>query len=278
MQLVFGIQPATYDEYYNPLYGDRPDFFGDIRTRQAIAACLDRTAIQEAVYAGLGEQWSSFVSPAESTLAPEQAISYDPAVGAQLLEAVGWRDHDLNPETPLQAWYIGNIPANTLFSVTLPVDGSAVSQQIASIVQRSLGQCGIEVTPVTLPSAELYATSAEGRLFGRKFDLALMAWAPSPQLDCILYRSDQVPSEENGWIGTNIAGLAALAYDAACDDGSLALPSEKEAALGLAEEQYLDALPAVPLLSLPEVMIVKSEVCSALTALWPDGSAYEGCP
>jgi hypothetical protein len=97
-------------------------------------------------------------------------------------------------------------------------------------------------------------------------------------LDCILYRSDQVPSEENGWIGTNIAGLAALAYDAACDDGSLALPSEKEAALGLAEEQYLDALPAVPLLSLPEVMIVKSEVCSALTALWPDGSAYEGCP
>jgi peptide/nickel transport system substrate-binding protein len=162
--------------------------------------------------------------------------------------------------------------------VTLPVDGSAVSQQIASIVQRSLGQCGIEVTPVTLPSAELYATSAEGPLFGRQFDLALMAWAPSPQLDCVLYRSDQIPSEENGWIGTNIAGLTALAYDAACNDGCLALPSEKETALGLAEEQYLDALPAVPLVSLPEVMIVRGEVCSALATLWPDGNDYVGCP
>jgi peptide/nickel transport system substrate-binding protein len=278
MQLVFGIQPASYDDYYNPIYGDRPDFFGDIRTRQAIAACLDREAIQEAVYAGLGEQWSSFVSPAESGLTPEQAISYDPAVGAQLLEAVGWRDHDLNPATPLQAWYIGNIPANTLFSITLPVDDSAVSQQIASIVQRSLGQCGIEVTPVTLTSAELYEPSAVGPLFGRQFDLALMGWAPSLQLDCVLYRSDQIPSEENAWIGTNIAGLTELVYDAACNDGSLALPSEREIALGLAEEQYLNALPAIPLVSLPEVMIASGEACSAFAALWPDGSVNAGCP
>ena len=54
LQVAFGIKPASYDEYYNPLYGDRPDFFGDSRTRQAIASCLDREAIQEAIYAGLG--------------------------------------------------------------------------------------------------------------------------------------------------------------------------------------------------------------------------------
>lgn len=277
MQLVFGIQPASYDDYYNPLYGDRPDYFGDIRTRQAVAACLDRDAIQQALYGGLGEQWPSFVSPAESTLAQDQGVTHDPALGSQLLEAAGWRDHDQDPSTPLQAWYIGNIPAGTPFSIQFYSDSSAVSQQVAAIVQSSLGQCGIEVTPVSLPAAELYETSTEGPLFGRQFDLALMGWSPSPQLDCALYESSQVPSEENGWIGTNIAGLAELSYDAACNDGSLALPSEKESALGRAEQQYLDALPAVPLISVPEVLAVRSAACSAVEALWAGDSGFSGC-
>ncbi|MBG0771834.1 MAG: hypothetical protein H0S82_08995, partial [Anaerolineaceae bacterium] len=134
LQLAFGITPASYDEYYNPLYGDRPDFFGDARTRWAIASCLDREAIQEAVYAGLAELWPSFVSADESTLSTEEELVRDPTRAAQLLEAVGWVDHDLNPETPLQAWYVSNIPTNTTFSINLYVDSSALSQLIAAIV------------------------------------------------------------------------------------------------------------------------------------------------
>ncbi len=124
-QLAFGIKPASYDEYYNPVYGDRPDFFGDARTRQAIASCLDREAIQEAVFAGLAELWPSFVSGDETTLSMEEQLVRDPQKVAQLLEAVGWRDHDLNPDTPLQAWYVYGIPTNTTFNINLYVDSSA---------------------------------------------------------------------------------------------------------------------------------------------------------
>ena len=40
----FGIKPASYDDVYNP-YLDRQDFFGDVRTRQAFAYCVDREKI-----------------------------------------------------------------------------------------------------------------------------------------------------------------------------------------------------------------------------------------
>ena len=268
LQLAFGIKPVSYDEYYNPLYGDRPDFFGDTRTRQAIASCLDREAIQEAVYAGLAEPWPSFVSTDETTVTPEDQLVRDPGKTAQFLEAVGWRDHDLNPETPLQAWYVSNIPTNTTFSINLDVDSSALSQQIAAIVQSSLGECGIAVTPVTLPASQLYAAGPEGILFGRQFDLAVIGWAPLAEPDCALYESDQIPSQENQWVGTNIAGWSEPLYDQACNAASLALQDEQAGALNLAEAQFLSGLPAIPLFSVPEVVAVKSSACAAVGALW----------
>jgi len=281
-QLVFGIQPVSYDDYYNPAVGDRPDFFGDSRTRQAIATCLDREAMREIVYAGLADLWPSFVSPAETTLPVEQQMVRNPEEALQLLEAVGWRDHDLNPVTPLQAWYVNTVPANTTFSVTLYVDPSTFSQQIAGIVQSSLGECGIEVTPVTLPASQLYAAGPAGVLFGRQFDLALIGWAPLPEVDCALYESDRIPSQGNQWLGTNIAGLSAVSFDKACAAASLALPDEWDTALSLAEAQYLSSFPAVPLFSVPEVMTVKNEACSAVESLWdfgPGGDAAQSmCP
>jgi len=267
LQLAFGIKPASYDEYYNPLYGDRADFFGDSRTREAIASCLDREAIQEAVYTGLAELWPSFVSMDKTTLSDEERIIRDVAKASQLLEAVGWRDHDLNPETPLQAWYVYGIPANTDFSVTLYVDSSSFSQQIAAIIQGSLGECGIEVTPVTIPASQLYAAGPEGVLFGRQFDLALIGWASMTEADCTLYNSDQVPSQGNRWVGTNIAGWSEAAYDATCNQVTLALPDEKDAALNLAETVFLEGLPAVPLFSVPETLAINSSACVAVVEL-----------
>lgn len=278
LQLVIGITPASYDEYYNPLYGDRPDFFGDSRTREAIASCLDRQAIQEAVYAGLAELKPSFVSADETALASEDQLVRDPARAARLLEAVGWVDHDLNPETPLQAWYVGNIPTNTTFSINLYVDASSLSQQIAAIVQSSLGECGIEVTPVTLPASQLYAAGPDGVLFGRQFDLALIGWAPLTELDCALYESDQIPSQGNQWVGTNIAGWSEAYYDKACNAASLALPDERHGALDRAESQFTSSYPAVPLISVPAVVAVKNSACAAVSELWNFGADNSTCP
>jgi hypothetical protein len=70
-----------------------------------------------------------------------------------------------------------------------------------------------------------------------------------------------MPSSENRWVGTNIAGLNDQNYDHACSSAALALPGELESSLLNAETAYLDVLPAVPLFSTPRVMVTTTSVC-----------------
>ncbi len=62
--LGLGITPATYDDGYSttpPL--DRPDYFYDKRTRQAIALCLDRQTVNNTVLFGLVSCSETYISP-----------------------------------------------------------------------------------------------------------------------------------------------------------------------------------------------------------------------
>ena len=43
--LALGIKPVSYDDSYFPFGTDRPAFFDDVRTRQALAACINRQEI-----------------------------------------------------------------------------------------------------------------------------------------------------------------------------------------------------------------------------------------
>ncbi len=261
-QLVLGIKPASYDEYFNPLYGDRPDYFGDVRTRQAIALCLDREALLDTGLAAITSLMPSFVSETESQLLEGTGFAYDPQSALTYLESAGWRDHDLDPGTPLQAWEVAGVPIGTSFSVTLLTDTSIMQQRIAGNIRDSLGQCGIDVAVTALPAEQLYAPGPDGPVFGRQFDLTLMAWQAMPELDCGYYQSWQIPSEDNQWIGTNIAGLADETYDQACSAAALALPAERDGRLRYAEEVFVDTTAAIPLFSLSHVMVTSSAGCN----------------
>jgi len=261
IQLVFGIQPVTYDGRFNIDEGDRPDFFGDERTRQAIAMSLDRAAMLAETTLDLGTLWASFLSPSRSLLEESGKISYDLETALQLLNEVGWRDHDENPETPLQAWEVANVPAGTQFVVELLVSQSAFQQDVAEIISSSLQEVGIVVNITILPAEALYAPGPGGVLFGRQFDLALISWQPAPTLDCSYYFSWQIPSTGNQWIGTNVAGLSNGTYDQLCSDASLVLPAEYASAIQLSEKSFLEYLPAVPLLSNSGIMVMHTSDC-----------------
>lgn len=265
-QLVLGIQPASYDDYYNPVYGDRPDVLGDVRTRKAMAACLSKEAMLAGDFAFSTAIWSSFLPPSQSQVLGESAYAYDPVLGAELLMQVGWRDHDLNPETPLQAWEVANVPPGTLFEVTLMVDDSASHQQIAAAIQNDLAACGIGVTVLPQPAVELFAPGPSGVIFGRQFDLTLLAWQPLPDPGCGVYLSWQIPNSANSWIGTNIAGYADAAYDAVCADARLALPAQSGAVLLEAENAFIESLPAIPLFGHTSVMLTRTNPCDPETA------------
>lgn len=255
-QLVFGIQPAEYDALTNPIFAARPDFFGDVRTRQGIAACLDRPAMQDLLIQGWGTPWPSFMPPEDSRLGPEMGMTHDPQLGIALLGEAGWQDHDGDPSTPRIAQGVASVFNETRFVVELLVGPSAFHQDLAAIIQESLARCGLGVNVETLSLAELYTPGPEGPLFGRNFDLALIAWQPLPGPDCGLYVDWEIPASGNGWIGTNIAGFSNEGYDQACAAAGLATPNEYAALLAQAEAAFVELLPAVPLFAPPRVEVI----------------------
>jgi len=249
-QLVFGIRPAEYDNLANPVFAERPDYFADPRTRQGIAACLDRATMLGGMPSS---PWPSFLPPAASTLI--ESLPYDPAAGMALLDAVGWRDHDGDPATPRIAQNVLTVFNDVPLTLELLVGPSPFHQDLAEGIAQSLTVCGVGVEVRTLSPAELYAPGPEGPLFGRQFDLALIAWQPMPGPDCGLYTSWAIPTAENDWIGTNIAGFADSAYDAACTAAVLALPAEAQTTLAAAEAAFVELLPAVPLTAPPVIEV-----------------------
>jgi peptide/nickel transport system substrate-binding protein len=262
-QLVLGIQPASYDEYYNPVYGDRPDIFGDVRVRQAVSFCVDREALLEIALPGRVTLWDSFLPPGQSDLTED--LFYDPSEGALLLDLAGWNDHDLDSTTPRQAWEVANVPPGTLLQLDLYTPQSGLRFEIAQILQTSLMGCGIGVNLQPLPLEDLFAPGAGAPLFGRRFDLALLSWQPLPGPDCGYYQSWQIPNAANDWIGTNLAGLSDPSYDQACAEAALALPGEALTGIEMAVRQYQDQLPSVPLFNVSDVLVLSQGYCLDLS-------------
>ncbi len=260
-QLVFGIQPASFDTFFNPVLNERTDFFSNALTRQGFAQCLDREGMLAVTIHNLGSLWPSFISPIQSQLSAQDQIVFDPQVGRGLLEEAGWIDHGNDPETPLQALNIATVQNGRPLSLELLVDQSGFHQDLAEIVRSSLGSCGIEVNLRELPANQLYAPGPDGPLFGRAFDLALLTWQPMWEPDCSLYQSWRIPTADNAWIGTNIAGLADEGYDRACLDAAFALPDERAEGLIQAEKAFLSTLPSVPLFARPDVVVVPVTGC-----------------
>ena len=240
-QLVFGINPASYDNGYSIWDGDRPDYLGDLRTRQAIAACIDPADLAETLLRA---------KLPEGIILPQYENVLSETNPGALLEEVGWLDSDNDPGTPRTSAGVAGILDQTPFMLNLITGQSQLDGEAARLIVENLGACGIQVEWQPMPVTTLYAPGPEGQLFGRQFDLALVAWQPSEANSCRLYLSDAIPNRENGWIGTNLAGLSDQTYDLICGD----LQSDSQTKASWNEWIGLNSgLPAFPLL--PQVKL-----------------------
>jgi len=265
-RLDFGIRPASYDNGYSLEAGDRVDFLGDKRVRQAIAMCLDRQQVVDTVLYGLTSVPNSFV-PAGDTLynAEVKTYPYNVAGASQLLEAAGWRDQDNDSATPRQAWGISNIPAGTPLVLNYWTTGAAQRRQVSEILTSSLVKCGIQVNLQYYDPTGLYAQGPDGPLFGRKFDLAEFAMGSTGiEPPCEWFTSVDVPTAANRWIGANISGNSSAAYDAACLSAKGALPGEAAYVSGYRDAQaiFAEDLPIVPLYWRLEVAASRLDFCN----------------
>ena len=270
----FGIKPASYDAVYNP-YEDRFDFFSDLRTRQAFAACVNRPAIISDVLFSQSQIPPTYL-PLTNPLAVQglPVIEFDPEKGKALLEEVGWMDQDGDPNTPRTASGVPNIFNDTPFSVAYSAADTEQNRQVAAIVVSSMKECGVEVTTQFLAPSELLAAGPEGTLFGRNFDLAQLAWSTGNMPSCFLYVSSEIPSEKNSWLGTkfggvNLTGYSNADYDIACSamlNSGLDVDTFNQNNQ-ITQQTLANDLPMLPLFYQIKAMVARVDLCGLAPAL-----------
>lgn len=261
--LGFGIAPATYDDGFDSKK-DRPDYFSDKRMRQAVASCLDRQKVVDTVLYGLSEVPDSYLPPDHPLHnANVQTYEFNPASGNQILEQIGWLDHDNNPSTPRQAFTVTNVPVNTPLVLNYHTTSATQRHQVTEIFAQSLAECGIGLNVIYSNASDFYAPGPVGPLFGRQFDLAEYAiGVNSLEPQCNWFTSSQIPSEANHWVGTNVSGYKNPTFDASCQKTLQTVSTDPEYTFHQEAQAIFAAdIPSIPLYLRLKVAATRPDFC-----------------
>ena len=257
----FGIAPASYDDGYDEGV-DRPKLFDDVRTRRAIAMCMDRQAVVDTVLLGQSIVIDTYLPPQHPVFAADVAsYDYDVEAGSALLEEVGWTDTD--GDGVREAYGIEGVPDGTLLEFDYITTNATMRQQGSQILAESMANCGIQANLEYWVAGEYFADGPDGPLFGRFYDLGEFAWLTSVEPPCNLYLSTEIPTEANGWAGQNNTGWVNEEFDAACNAALSALPGEDAYFDNhkLSQEIFADELPVIPLYLRIKLAATRPDMC-----------------
>lgn len=243
--LAFGINPRAV----------RPDFFGDVQVRQAIAYGTHRQALIDALPEVSGAPPQSYLPPQHPFYLKDETplYSYDPEQARALLAQAGWVDSDGD----------GIVDREGLpFSVRAVASaGDLEAAQVLWLFQQDMATIGIRVAIESQPIDKLYTQSPDGLLFGRHYDLALMRGGINAQPSCDLFLSEAIPGPENSWMGRNISGYSNLDFDMACRRGLTTLDRVQARDYHIQAQQiFIHDVPALPLFFIPQFDLARPEI------------------
>ncbi|MEZ4593273.1 MAG: peptide ABC transporter substrate-binding protein [Chloroflexota bacterium] len=235
----------------------RPDWYEDVRVRQAITLCTDRQGMVDEIMFGRSEVIHSYI-PSNHPLYASGLTewAYDVNAANRLLDEAGFVDSngDGIREDP-----VTGRPFTPTLITTLE---NEMRKQLTQQFKENLLACGIDVQLDYLLSSELYAAGPEGPLFGRRFDMSEFAWGTGVQPPCEFYLSSEIPTAENDWAGQNNTGFVNSAFDAACLQARGNLPGTEAYLAGHAEAQriFSEQLPVLPLFLRLKVAAARPDV------------------
>ena len=262
----FGITPQSYDDGYAFWAGDRADYFSDVRTRQAVAMCIDREAIIDEVALGIASLMDSYVPDDHPLYNPDVAVyEFDQQAASDLLEEAGWV---LNGNGIRAAQAVEGIQNGTLFEIEMLYLDHPQNQLVAEMAAEDLAGCGITVTTAGLPAEQLFATGPDAPVFGRNFDMVYYSWQSAAQPACYLYYSDAIPGEDEDvfpykWGGWNASGWMNEEYDAACEAARGSAPGLGEFQQNhfLAQSILMEEVPMIPLFHYQQAALARPDIC-----------------
>ena len=237
--------------------------FDDLRTRRAIAGCIDRQRIVDELLFGRSEVPDSYISPFHPHHQAElDSIQYDVSVAQEMLQEIGWRDDDGSPETPRVAMGVPGTHSGTTLAFTYLTADDGIRQAVAEALKSDLAQCGVEMKVEFYNPDEITAPWPEGPVFGRGFDVVVWSWPDWISPLCEMFAGREIPSKENPY-GSNASGFDNQDYNLACDTILLGLVESQAyfEAIRQTQEIFTNQLPALPLYLKPRIVAYTEEMC-----------------
>ena len=211
----------------------------DVRVRRAILAAIDREAIVARIHDGKHEVANGRLHPKEPMHDPARAaLPFDPARAMALLEEAGW--------TPGPDGIRRNAAGERLVFDLLTTAGNRPREATQVVLQSMLKTVGIEIRPRVEPARVLFGQTLQQRRFQ---GLAMIAWSAAPEnVPRAQFHSEDIPSPENSFTGSNYTGFRNAEMDRVLDALPEELDTEKRRALWHRFEQiFLDQLPSIPM-------------------------------
>jgi len=262
-EIIFGIN--SWNDYGDGI--GRPDWFEDVRVRQAIAMCIDRQQMVDTLYYGRSMVSHNYVPPTHPQSARDVSQwPFDLVAANGLLDEAGYLDSNADGirEDPI---------TGTDFRVSLFTGLDRREHIIAQMLEKSLQDCGIALLIERLSDTETLFSLEENKKHGRRFDLALSSSEVTNIPDCGRFASWQVsgsPDEINlftdepftGWDGRNNSGWSNPTFDAICA-AALVAPTgtpEQKSNQQQAQRIFSEELPVLPLMLEPKITITRPDV------------------
>jgi peptide/nickel transport system substrate-binding protein len=240
------LKPAlTYDHIDVQL--DNP-ILADVRVRRALLHAIDRKTMDDRLFGGKFPIANSFVSPLEHSYTEDVAhYDFDPARAKALLAEAGW--------TPGPDGICRNAMGEKLsieFRVTVGVKLRELMQQV---IQSQWKNSCIESTTHNETPRNLFGETLKKRRFE---GVVLYSWLfPVESTPRQILGSDQIPSAENNYSGTNYMDWHNATADAAINTIETELdPAKRQLAWTAIQQAYADELPVLPLFFRVEVHAV----------------------
>lgn len=262
-RLDFGLAPVS-----------QPGLLADPQLRTALASCIDRGRMAQEVLFGLTEVPQTYLPPTHPLYAEGVAeIGYDPEKSNEILDELGWVDHDENPETARIANEVAGIREGTELALQYLTTPDGLHQAVAVWIQTDLRKCGVALETEFLSPIELFDPWPDGPAFGRNFQTIGWAWPAWVSPLCEMFHSVEIASAAVP-LGVNAAGFSDPEYDAACGVLLHSLPDTLEylQAAQVTQAILAEALPTLPLYMRPRLIAHRAEICG----IQVDPTEYSG--
>ncbi len=220
----------------------------DVRVRRALLHAIDRKAMTDRLFDGKFPVADSWVSPLEHIFTRDvPRYPFDPARARALLAEAGWK--------PGRDGICRNAEGQKLSIEFRVTAGNKLRELMQQVIQSQWKTACIETITRNDPPRLLFGETLKKRSFT---GAVLYSWLfnveSSPRQ---ILGSDQIPSAENNWSGTNYAGWS----NSIIDDGIKTIetetdPAKRQVAWNAMQRVYAEQLPVLPLFFRVEVHVV----------------------